>query len=97
MLSSEELKAAVKLQKRLKRIRLWLRIGHFLYRPWKKWDAIYAEEHLKLERYYSKFLGEKETVDRPAWTYSPEEIIQAKKNIDQLLDVFRPIGGSHGR
>ena len=90
-LSLSEYKRAKSLQRRLKLLRLWLRIGKFLYKPWSCLEGKYETWRTELTYYYDKMRGANKRNAKPDIAYTKEDIEFAQRQYFGLVKQFQKI------
>jgi len=89
-LSLSEYKRAKSLQRRLKLLRLWFKIGKFLYKPWSCWENKNETWRAELTYYYNKMRGVANKT-KPDAAYTKEDIELAQQQYLGIIGQFQKI------
>ena len=97
-LTLKEVRRARRLQRRLKLMRLWFRIGKFLYKPWSclqpTWDRWYLE--LKILRDKMILNTPSSARIRPDCKYTREELKRAAEEVSsEFTQIMNLLNGAN--
>ena len=96
-LTRQEVRRARQLQRRLKLLRFWYRIGNVVRKPWTVWDDKWNKWYFELKILRDKMILNVPPSQRikPDTVYTKEEVAAAAKELNDLMKSLHEVALSH--